>query len=58
MSVSRAKQRQAQDRSNQASSLVKLLVRPCGGWIATFKEAIRMNAPALAERLGASRNSI
>ncbi len=58
MSVSRAKQRQAQERINQAASLAKTLAKPVGGWIATFQEAIGMNAPALAERLGISRNNI
>ena len=58
MSVSRAKQRQAQDRINQAASLAKSLEKPFGGWIATFQEAIGMNAPALAERLEVSRNTI
>jgi predicted DNA-binding mobile mystery protein A len=58
MSVSRAKQRQAQDRVNQAASLTKSLAKPIGGWIATFQEAIGMNAPALAERLEVSRNTI
>ena len=58
MSVSRAKQRQAQERINQAASLAKSLAKPVGGWIAAFQEAIGMNAPALAERLGISRNNI
>ena len=58
MSVFRAKQRQAQDRINQAASLIKSLAKPVGGWIATFQEAIGMNAPALAERLDVSRNTI
>ena len=58
MSVTRAKQRQAQERVNQAGSLAKALAKPIGGWIATFQEAIGMNAPALAERLGISRNNI
>lgn len=58
MSVTRAKQRQAQERINQAASLAKSLAKPIGGWIATFQEAIGMNAPALAERLGISRNNI
>lgn len=58
MSVSRAKQRQAQDRVNQAASLAKSIARPLGGWIAAFQEALGMNAPALAERLGISRNGI
>ena len=58
MSVSRTKQRQAQDRVNQAATLIKSVAKPFGGWIATFQEAIGMNAPALAERLGISRNNI
>jgi len=58
MSVFRAKHRQAQERINQATSLAKSLAKPVGGWIATFQEAIGMNAPALAERLGISRNNI
>ena len=58
MSVSRAKQRQAQDRINQAAGLAKSLAKPFGGWITTFQEAIGMNAPALAERLDVSRNTI
>jgi predicted DNA-binding mobile mystery protein A len=58
MSVTRAKQRQAQDRINQAASLAKSIAKPIGGWIATFQQAIGMNAPALAERLGISRNNI
>ena len=58
MSVSRAKQRQAQDRVNQAAGLAKSLAKPFGGWIAAFQEAVGMNAPTLAERLGISRNNI
>jgi hypothetical protein len=58
MSASRAKQRQAQERVNHASGLAKSLGKPLGGWIAAFQEAIGMNAPALAERLGISRNNI
>jgi predicted DNA-binding mobile mystery protein A len=58
MSVSRAKQRQAQERVDQAASLTRSLAKPFGGWIAAFQEAIGMNAPALAERLGVSRNTI
>lgn len=58
MSVSRAKQRQAQERINQTAVSAKSITRPFGGWIATFQEAIGMNAPALAERLGISRNNI
>lgn len=58
MSVSRTKQRQAQGRIDQAARLAKSLAKPVGGWIATFQEAIGMNAPALAERLNVSRNTI
>ena len=58
MSVSRAKQRQAQERVNHAAGLAKSLAKPLGGWIVAFQEAIGMNAPALAERLGISRNNI
>jgi predicted DNA-binding mobile mystery protein A len=58
MSVSRAKKRQAQERINQAANLVRSIAKPFGGWISTFQEAIGMNAPALAERLGISRNNI
>ncbi len=58
MSLTRAKQRQARERINQAASLAKSLAKPIGGWIATFQQAIGMNAPALAERLGISRNNI
>ena len=58
MSVSRAKQRQAQERINQTAVSAKSITKPFGGWIAAFQEAIGMNAPALAERLDVSRNSI
>ena len=58
MSVTRTKQRQAQERINQTASLAKSLAKPFGGWIATFQEAIGMNAPSLAERLGISRNNV
>lgn len=58
MSVSRAKQRQAQERINQAAVSARSIAKPLGGWIATFQEAIGMSAPALAERLGISRNNI
>ena len=58
MSVSRAKQRQAQERINHAAGLARSLAKPFGGWIVAFQEAIGMNAPALAERLGISRNNI
>ncbi|WP_120632303.1 mobile mystery protein A [Ruegeria sp. EL01] len=58
MSVTRAKQRQAEDKINQARRMAQAFAKPLGGWIATFQEAIGMSAPALAERLGVSRNSI
>jgi predicted DNA-binding mobile mystery protein A len=58
MSVSRTKQRQAQDKINKVTPLAQVLAKPLGGWIATFQEAIGMSAPALAERLGISRNSV
>jgi predicted DNA-binding mobile mystery protein A len=58
MSVTRTKQRQAQDKINKAYLLAEGLANPLGGWIATFQEAIGMGAPALAERLGISRNSV
>ena len=58
MSVSRAKQRQAEGKINQAAQVAQALARPFGGWIATFQEVIGMSAPALAERLGVSRNSV
>lgn len=58
MSVSRAKQRQAEVKINQARQVAQAFARPLGGWIATFQEAIGMSAPALAERLGVSRNSV
>lgn len=58
MSVYRTKQRQAQERINQAADLARSLAKPIGGWIVAFQEAVGMNAPALAERLGISRNNI
>ena len=58
MSVSRAKQRQAARKINQATQVAQVFVKPLGGWVATFQEAIGMSAPALAERLGISRNSV
>lgn len=58
MSVSRTKRRQAEGKINQAGQAAKALAKPVGGWIATFQEAIGMNVPALAERLGVSRNSV
>ncbi|PIE15874.1 MAG: transcriptional regulator [Rhodobacterales bacterium] len=58
MSVSRAKQRQAESKINQAVQMAQAFAKPLGGWIATFQEAIGMSAPALAERLGVSRNSV
>ncbi|MCE8556449.1 transcriptional regulator [Ruegeria pomeroyi] len=58
MSVSRAKQRQAASKINQAVQMAQAFTKPLGGWIATFQGAIGMSAPALAERLGMSRNSV
>ncbi len=58
MSVSGAKRRQAAGKINQAGQVATALARPLGGWIATFQDAIGMNAPALAEQLGVSRNSV
>ena len=58
VSVSRAKQRQAEGKINQADHATQILAKPLGGWIATFQETIGMSAPALAERLGVSRNSV
>ena len=58
MSVSSAKQRQAEGKINQASQVAQAFAKPLGGWIATFQEAIGMNAPTLAERLSVSRNSV
>ncbi len=58
MSVSRAKQRQAESKINAAAQAALSLEKPLGGWIATFQEAVGMSAPALADRLGISRNSI
>ena len=58
MSVSRAKKRQAARKINQATQVAQVFVRPLGGWVATFQEAIGMSAPVLAGRLGISRNSV
>lgn len=58
MSVSSAKQRQAEGKINQASQVAQAFAKPLGGWIATFQEAIGMSAPTLAERLSVSRNSV
>lgn len=58
MSVSRAKQRQAESKINLAAQMAQAFTNPLGGWIATFQEAIGMSAPALAERLDVSRNSV
>ena len=57
MYVERVKQRQAKDKVNRAAEAANSLSRPLGGWIATFQEAIGMNTPALARRLGIARNS-
>ncbi len=58
MTVSRAKQRQAESKINQVTQMAQTFTKPLGGWIATFQEAIGMSVPALAERLGVSRNSV
>jgi predicted DNA-binding mobile mystery protein A len=58
MSVSRAKQRQARSKISAVADKAQAYTKPMGGWIATFQEAIGMNVPALAERLGVSRNSV
>ena len=58
MSVSRAKQRQAEGKINQVAQTAMDLAGPLGGWIATFQQAIGMSASVLAERLGVSRNSV
>lgn len=57
MYVERVKQRQAKNNVDQASEAADALSKPLGGWIATFQEAIGMNTPALAKRLGITRNS-
>ena len=57
MYVERVKQRQATDKVNRASEAADSLSKPLGGWIATFQQAIGMNTPALAKRLGITRNS-
>lgn len=58
MTVSSAKQRQAASKINGAAETAQSFVKPLGGWIAAFQEAIGMSAPALAKRLGVSRNSV
>lgn len=58
MSVSRARQRQAREKIDRAGQVSKTLAKPLGGWIVAFQEAIGMNGPTLAERLGISRNSV
>ncbi len=58
MTVSRTKQRQAEGKINQVAQAAQALAKPLGGWIATFQEAIGLSAPALAGRLGVSRNSV
>ncbi len=57
MYVERVKQRQAKNKVDQASEAADALSKPLGGWIATFQEAIGMNTPTLAKRLGITRNS-
>jgi len=58
MSVSRVKQRQATGKVNNAAQMADCLEKPIGGWIATFQEATGMTAPALANRLGVTRNNV
>jgi len=58
MTVASTKTRQAKNKVNQALEASQVLAKPLGGWIVTYQEAIGMNAPALAERLGVSRNSV
>lgn len=58
MSVTRTKQRQAKDKISRAAQEASAFARPLGGWIATFQQAVGMSAPALAERLAVSRNSV
>ena len=57
MYVERVKRRQAENKVDQASKAADSQSKPLGGWIATFQEAIGMNTPALAKRLGVTRNS-
>ena len=57
MYVERVKRRQAKNKVDQASKAADSQSKPLGGWIATFQEAISMNTPALAKRLGVTRNS-
>ncbi len=57
MTVARTKRRQAESKINQASKASRAFEKPLGGWLAAFQEAIGMSAPALADRLGISRNS-
>lgn len=57
MYVERVKQRQATNKVNRAADATDSLSKPLGGWIATFQEAIGMNTPTLAKRLGITRNS-
>lgn len=58
MAVTRIKQRQAESKIEQASQAAHALEKPVGGWLTAFQTAIGMSAPALAERLGISRNSV
>ena len=58
MTVARTKRRQAESKINQASKASRAFEKPLGGWLAAFQEAIGMSAPALADRLGISRNSV
>lgn len=58
MIVARTKKRQAKSKITQASKASQAFEKPPSGWLATFQEAIGMSVPALAERLGISRNSV
>jgi predicted DNA-binding mobile mystery protein A len=58
MSVSNVKQRQAEGKIDRASQAEKALVKPLGGWVSAFQEAIGMSASALAGRVGISRNNV
>ena len=58
MSVSRAKQRQAEGKINQAAQMAQAFVKPLGGCITKFQAAISISAPALADRLGVTSNSV
>jgi hypothetical protein len=54
MTVASKKKRQAERKISQATKASQTFEMPFGGWLAAFQEAISMNAPALADRLGIS----